>query len=197
MTGNFRLRLWDENDAVERERLVSFLSGQTWTYHGNARPTAESVREGMAQGRYAGEETRTFWVVETGAASLSGGPAPTAETIVGLVRVFDLGDSTPVFDVRIGEAHRGRGIGTEALRRLADYVFTEFPDKERLEGHTRADNYAMRKAFYKAGFVKEAVHRRSWPSADGTMHDSIGYSIIRPDWAEGKRTPIDWNDFPY
>jgi hypothetical protein len=27
--------------------------------------------------------------------------------------------------------------------------------------------------------VKEALHRESWPSQDGTIHDFVGYSIIR------------------
>lgn len=55
----------------------------------------------------------------------------------------------------------------------------------------------VRKTLYNAGFVKEAVHRRSWPAEDGELHDSIGYAILREDWAEQKTTPIEWNDYPY
>jgi len=167
----------------ETEELVAFLTSQPWPFHGNPNPSEDSIRDGAANGRYDGEETKTYWIVEDG------------ETI-GLIRLFDLGDPTPVFDIRIDAGRRGRGFGTTALRLLADHVFAAFPDKMRFEGHTRADNYAMRKAFAKAGFVKEAYHRKAWPT-EGKYYDSVGYSLLREDWAEGKISPIDWNDFPY
>jgi len=184
---NSSLSLQAFDPATDEEALVEFLSSQTWPYHGNPNPSAESVREGLASGRYTDEEQRTFWIVEGEGASAAK---------LGLVRVFDLGDPTPMFDVRLGEQSRGRGIGETAVRLLAEYVFTRFEDKPRLEGHTRADNYAMRKTFVKAGFVKEAYHRKAWPTG-GTLYDSVGYAITREDWSAGKVTPIDWNDFPY
>jgi len=167
----------------ETEELVAFLTSQPWPYHGNPNPSEASIRDGAANGRYAGEDTQTLWIVEDGAK-------------VGLVRLFDLGDLTPVFDIRIDAARRGRGIGTEAVRLLAEHVFTAFPDKIRFEGHTRNDNYAMRKTFAKTGFVKEAYHRKAWPT-EGVYYDSVGYSLLREDWEAGKTSPIDWNDFPY
>ncbi|WP_309118809.1 GNAT family protein [Paenibacillus sp.] len=170
-------------DLDETEALVSFLTGQPWPYHGNPNPSEESIRDGVANGRYTGEDTLTLWIVE-------------GDEKLGLIRLFDLGDLTPVFDIRIDAARRGQGVGTAAVRLLADYVFTEFPDKIRFEGHTRNDNYAMRKTFAKAGFAKEAYHRKAWPT-NGTLYDSVGYSLLREDWAEGKVSPIDWNDFPY
>ncbi len=167
----------------ETEVLVAFLTSQPWPYHGNPNPQEANIRYGVANGLYTGEETRTLWIVADGAK-------------VGLIRLFDLGDLTPVFDIRIDAARRGRGIGTAAVRLLAEHVFTAFPDKIRFEGHTRHDNYAMRKTLAKTGFVKEAYHRKAWPT-DGVYYDSVGYSLLREDWESGKRSPIDWNDFPY
>jgi RimJ/RimL family protein N-acetyltransferase len=170
--------------AGEEKALAAFLTGEVWTFHGTANLSEQWVREGLQTGRFEGEHTVTFWIAD-------------GERRIGLLRLFDLEDNSPVFDLRISEAKRGKGYGSEALRRMADYVFGTYPDKERFEGHTRIDNVAMRKAFVKAGFVKEGVHRRSWPSQDGKIFDSVGYAIIREDWAEKKVTPVVWDDLPY
>lgn len=172
-----------ETEAAE---LVSFLSGESWPFHGVATMSEATVREQITRGRFdSDEEKKTFWAMDE------------QEQVVGLVRVFDLGDPTPMFDLRIAERYRGRGIGPQALRKLVEFVFTTYEDKLRLEGHTRVDNLAMRKVFHKVGFVKEAVHRQSWPSEDGAIYDSIGYAILREDWLNNKTTPICWDDFPY
>lgn len=170
----------------ETEALIAFLAGETWPYHGIATLTESNVREQVAQGRYySSDEKKTFWILND------------EDTKLGLLRVFDLQDPTPMFDIRISSKYRGQGIGLQAVKLLVEYVFTNYDDKIRLEGHTRVDNYAMRKTFHNAGFVKEAVHRLSWPSEDGKLHDSIGYAILREDWVENKTTPINWDDFPF
>ena len=51
---------------------------------------------------------------------------------------------------------RGFGYGPKALRLITEFVFGLPEEKIRLEGHTRQDNFAMRKTFERAGFVKEA-----------------------------------------
>ncbi len=170
----------------ETEQLIAFLAGEVWPYHGTATLTEANVREQIAQGRYdSNDEKQTFWILNDEGAK------------IGLLRIFDLGDPTPMFDIRISAKYRGQGSGLQAVKKLVEYVFTNYDDKIRLEGHTRADNHAMRKTFHNAGFVKEAVHRSSWPSEDGELHDSIGYAILREDWIENKTTQINWNDFPY
>ena len=116
------------------------------------------------------------------------------ETKVGLIRLLDLGDDTPLFDLRIRAASRGKGLGTSALRWLTGYLFNEFPSIRRIEGTTRQDNLAMRRTFRKCGYVKEAHYRQAWPSRDGTVYDAVGYAILRSDWQAGTVTPPDWAD---
>jgi hypothetical protein len=111
------------------------------------------------------------------------------------VRVENLEDPTPTFDLRIAAAHRGRGHGTAALRELARWVF-DTHDVERLEGTTRQDNVAMRRTFRAGGFVKEAHYRRGWPSRDGRLLDAVGYALLRTDWRGGTTTPVAWNGEP-
>lgn len=82
------------------------------------------------------------------------------------------------------------GIGTIAIKWLADYIFNNFADKERIEANTRQDNYAMRCVLHKCGFVKEGHVRKGWGD-----YDAIVYGILRNDWQSGKITPVNWKDF--
>ena len=153
--------------------LAEFLTGEDWLFFaGGSGPGADRIREQVAAGDYDNDRTRAFWIVtDTG-------------TEAGLIRLFDLGDNTPLFDLRVRAAYRGAGLGTAALRWLTDYLFTEFPDIDRIEGTTRQDNRAMRRTFIRCGYVKEAHWRRSWAGRDGTLYDAIGYGILRSDWGD-------------
>jgi len=170
----------------EHDELIALLTGQRWPYHSMPELSRDTVLEQIEGGRYASNESqRTYWI--------------TVDEIhkVGVLRVFDMEDPTPLFDIRISETWRGRGIGAFALRQLANLVFTEDPGKIRIEGHTRVDNLAMRKTFVNAGFVKEGVHRRAWTQNNGAVYDSVSYAIIRDDWEDGSSTPIIWDDVPF
>ncbi|MFF4424231.1 GNAT family N-acetyltransferase [Streptomyces sp. NPDC001549] len=166
---------------ADADDLVAFLAGDTWPFHGSAVVDPEQARQWAAEGRFGNAETRSFWIAGGG------------ETL-GLVRLMDLGDSTPVLDLRIRSRYRGRGIGGHALTWLTGYLFTELPRIRRIEGTTRQDNTAMRRTFRRCGYVKEAHYREGWPSADGTVHDAVGYAILRRDWAAGTTTAPAWDD---
>ncbi|MFK0238522.1 GNAT family N-acetyltransferase [Streptomyces vinaceus] len=101
---------------------------------------------------------------------------------------MDLCDDTPMFDLRIRSEHRGRGRGGQALDWLTRYVFTEFPEVQRIEGTARQDNVAMRRAFRRCGYAKEAHSRDTWPTADGKVRDAVGYAILRRGWLSDSTT---------
>ena len=64
-----------------------------------------------------------------------------------------------------------------------------------LEGHTRQDNFAMRKTFERAGFVKEAHLRNAWFSPkENSYYDAVTYGMTREDFDEGTTTPVVWED---
>lgn len=161
--------------------LVDFLTGNGWPFHAEASLDAESVRRRAAEGAFDTDEDRECWWVLDGAER------------VGLLVVFDLGDPTPLFDLRIAERHRGRGIGTHAVRWLTARVFTAGAGRTRIEATTRADNAAMRTVLRRCGYVKEAHYRQAWPGPDGT-YDAVGYAILRADWETGSATPVGWDD---
>jgi RimJ/RimL family protein N-acetyltransferase len=153
----------------DAESLVTFLTGDTWPFHGSPVVTADQARQWVAAGRYHGDDNRAFWITVDG-------------DVAGLIRLMDLGDSTPIFDLRLRAQCRGKGIGGQALRWLTGYLFTELPAIRRVAGNTRQDNQAMRRAFEQAGYVQEAHFREAWPVDGGEVYDAVGYAILRRDW---------------
>jgi RimJ/RimL family protein N-acetyltransferase len=168
-------------EADDPDRLVVFLTGDTWPFHGSPIVTADLARRWIAAGRYHSDDSRAFWITVDGEDA-------------GLIRLMDLRDGTPMFDLRIRAHCRGQGIGGRALRWLTAYLFTELPAIRRVEGTTRQDNRAMRRAFVRAGYVKEAHHRDAWPVDGGEIYDAVGYAILRRDWLAGTTTVPEWHD---
>jgi RimJ/RimL family protein N-acetyltransferase len=173
--------------SKEKQLLVEWLSTSTWPFHGNSNLSPEKVEKMIVDGVFDGTNHQTFWIVAE-----KGMP-------VGYVRLFDLddiGDGTPLFDVRLKPESRGRGIGYEAVRWLLDYMFEKWPELHRIEGTTRQDNIAMRRVFQKCNFVKEGHLRKAWKTTPGLYYDAILYGILRDDWLAGKAGLVDWHDEP-
>ncbi|MPQ99706.1 GNAT family N-acetyltransferase [Modestobacter sp. I12A-02628] len=167
----------------DADALVGFLTGEPWPFHAGVRPGAADVRARIAAGAFTGPDVETYW--------LSRPAAPRA----GLLRLFDLGDDTAEFDLRVRAAHRGSGLGTEAVGWLVGQVFDHHACT-RVEAMTRVDNVAMRRVLVRCGWVKEAHHRRAWPTADGSAVDAVAYAVLRQDRADGTTTPVHWDDEP-
>jgi len=166
------------DDAVA---FAAFLAGEDWPFHSGGPADAEEIARRVADGEYNSASAHTHWIV------VDGEPC-------GFVKAFDLDDGTPLFDLRIAAAHRGRGIGSAALAWLIAYLFDLLPGINRIEGTTRVDNTTMRALFRANRFAKEAHYRQAWPGTDGVLHDAIGYAILRHDWLSGTVTPVDWDD---
>jgi RimJ/RimL family protein N-acetyltransferase len=165
----------------DRVALVTFLTAHTWPFHVVTRPTPDVVAAALERGRFNDEDHAAFWVDSD------------EEGRLGLVVLEDLTDETPLFDLRLAEEHRGRGLGAVVLRALTDHVFTTL-DVHRLEGQTREDNRAMRRTFVRAGYVKEAHYREGWPVEGGTPVASVAYAVLRRDWQHGTTTPVPWDE---
>jgi RimJ/RimL family protein N-acetyltransferase len=148
--------------------LSRFLSESEWPFHHERNLDASWVRGRLESGYFLGERARSFWV--RGEAD---------DEPLGFVRAFDLQDFTPLLDLRVKGAARGRGVGSLALRGITAWLFSEYPKTERLAGYTRHDNLAMRRVFEKCGFLQEAHHRRAWQVEGGEPLDAVGYAILR------------------
>lgn len=165
----------------EAQDIVKFLTINRFPFHVRSEWTAEEADKAVTDGRFWNESSQGYWIHY-------------GQERLGMVSLEDLDDDVPMFDLRLSEEHRGRGYGVEVLKALTDKVFTEMPEAIRFEGQTREDNIAMRRAFVKAGFLKEAHYRMGWPTSEGQYVASIAYAMIRPDWESGKTTEFVWDD---
>lgn len=166
---------------ADTEDVIDFLASNSFPFHVQATVQARSVRTSVENGRFWNPDTQGYWVLKDGQR-------------LGMVALEDLQDASPLFDLRLQESHRGKGLGVEILHGLCDLVFISMPQVLRFEGQTREDNIAMRKTFLRCGFVKEAHYRLGWPTADGGHVASIAYAILRQDWRDGTVTAFEWED---
>jgi RimJ/RimL family protein N-acetyltransferase len=136
-------------------------------------------------GRFWSDDSIGFWVDADGRR-------------VGVAVIDELedvaGGGSPVFDLRLAEAHRGQGLGVPILRGFSDLVFARWPEITRFEGHTREDNLPMRATFRGAGWVKEAFYRDAWPIDGAAPLASVAYAVLRRDWGSGTTTPVVWDN---
>ena len=171
------------NSEQDSRDLVEFLMSNRFPFHVRARHSEESARESVASGRFWSEESLGYWIND-------------GASRIGLVVLEDLDEDTPMFDLRLAEEFRGKGLGPKVLTALCAKVFEQFPDPVRFEGQTREDNIAMRKTFLRAGFLKEAHYRLGWPTAEGPRVASVAYAILRQDWESKDTTWFEWDDLP-
>jgi RimJ/RimL family protein N-acetyltransferase len=171
-----------EYSPALKNDLIQILTGSRWEFHSKPVSTAEGIEKNLATGYFFGETARTFLIKQN-------------SSTAGYIRIFDLeDDGSPLFDIRIAEAHRGKGTGKEAVKWITDFVFSNYPSKNRLEATTRADNSAMRKVLEACGFQKESHYRQAWPDEHGKLYDCVGYSILQSEWKTGTFRPVIFND---
>ncbi|WP_237584005.1 GNAT family N-acetyltransferase [Clavibacter phaseoli] len=167
---------------ADADDLRAFLTSNAFPFHMRPRPTAADVDARIADGDFAGPEHEALWIDAEGHGR------------VGLVVLDDLEDPGVLFDLRLAEASRARGLGVPVVRALTAHVFGAHTHVTRLEAQTRDDNRAMRRVLVRAGFVKEAHYRDGWPVAGAEPRASVGYAILRRDHETGTTTPVPDDD---
>ncbi|SDH65308.1 Protein N-acetyltransferase, RimJ/RimL family [Leifsonia sp. 98AMF] len=121
--------------GADRDALIDFLTGNEFPFHVAPRLDRAAALAAIDAGAYGDDDHAAFWL-----------QVPSGERI-GTVRLDDLGDPTPLVDLRLDGGMRGRGLGTKALRATTDFVFDSMAAVNRFEGQTREDNTAMRRVF--------------------------------------------------
>jgi RimJ/RimL family protein N-acetyltransferase len=144
--------------VTDLDELVRFLTAEEWPFHVHPKPDPSEIKL----------HPDTYWITEDR---------------LGVVRLMDLDDGTPLFDLRVSAKARGRGVGRHAVRWLTSHIFTNYATN-RIEGTTREDNHAMRRVFDRTGYVQEARYREAWPGPD-RVYDAVGYAILRREWLSG------------
>lgn len=74
---------------------------------------------------------------------------------------------------------RGRGFMSRAVTLLVDWAFANTPLRRIVAG-TEAGNTASQRVLERAGFSREAVHRKLLPKADGGWADDVAWARLRP-----------------
>lgn len=109
----------------------------------------------------------------------------------GFVLVRDLASGDARMNIRLAPASRGRGIGREVLRQLADHHFSASPHVNRLAGRTHELNVPMQRAFTAAGFRLESRFRDAYRQPDGRLVSAWGYALTRAEWEAGRHRVDD------
>lgn len=150
--------------------LIEWLNAHEWPFHGYPPPNELQLTNQVKYGHFDGDQAKSFWILDEN------------ENRIGFIRLFNLMESTVMFDLRIAGNFRGKGTGTRSLKWLTAHIFETMPKKDRIEAHTRIDNYAMREVFKKCGYKMEIMLRLRWPTGPDTFADSLGYIIRRSEW---------------
>lgn len=164
VTPSFELLVWPD----DAEAALRFLASNEWPFHGSPRLSVDqAARVGLA-----GDDIASFWI-------------RVGTERVGLIRAFDLDDlddGSPLFDLRIAEGHRGRGVGRAAVTWLTGHLFSTYVELHRIEATTRHDNLAMQQVLERCSYRLEGRMLEAWKNADGTRSDTLTYAILRREW---------------
>lgn len=155
---------------IDKERLIKFLTNETWPFHVNNQLTPEKVIKMIDDGIFDGDNHKSFWILDE------------TQKEIGFIRLFDLediDDGYPLFDLRIGNAHSGQGLGKQAVEWITKYFFEKWPKLERIAGTTRVDNRSMRKLFRVNGYVKEGHYRKDWAASSGELYDTVKVFFVK------------------
>ena len=78
----------------------------------------------------------------------------------------------------IGEKYWNRGIVSNAVKEMADYVFTNYPQFQKIFTAVFDFNIASQKVLQKAGFEREAILKQA-AIKNGKIIDLHYYSLLR------------------
>ncbi|MBS2539009.1 GNAT family N-acetyltransferase [Catenulispora sp. NF23] len=118
------------------------------------------------------------WSTNDGAdAGLAAVELATGE-LIGHVALFGatVKDRCATLGVMIGAPHQGRGLGTDAVRTIVDFGFTEL-GLHRIHLSVNGDNPAAIAAYRKVGFVEEGRLREAF-FRGGRWHDDVKMGLL-------------------
>lgn len=150
--------------ATDQAAATALAPQQGWT--------VDELEHALATGEWASDD-RWGWGI-----FVNGEPT-------GFALVTDIATGDAGVAIRIAPQTRGRGVGREVLRNLADHHFSEHENLVRLTGRAHEHNIPMQRVFNAAGFKMEARYRDSFTQADGDVAAEWGYALTRSDWEAG------------
>ncbi|MBP1903833.1 ribosomal-protein-alanine N-acetyltransferase [Paenibacillus turicensis] len=109
------------------------------------------------------------------------------DQLLGIIEAIDFNQK--VNSVTIGyylaEPHWGKGIATEAVKILVDFLFTD-ANLNRIQAEVMPVNENSKKVLLKNGFIKEGTLRQATIWAGKGVIDLEIYSILKQDYVKNK-----------
>jgi len=103
--------------------------------------------------------------------------------LAGFIQAYEEADPQYLsgsMDLMLAPHHHGRGVGPEAIRLVAKWLFSR--GHHRITIDPAADNLAARRAYEKVGFREVGVMRQYERDADGRgWHDGVLYDLLEED----------------
>jgi aminoglycoside 6'-N-acetyltransferase len=143
---------------TDREALLDVLRDPSVAAIWDTRGPEHSVDETLA-----GHEHWTAWAIEVGG------------EFAGSIQASEEDDEdyrSAGIDIYLHSRFQGRGLGTDAVRTLARYLF-EVRGHHRLTIDPAADNVRAIRTYEKVGFKPVGVMRQYERGVDGTYHDGL------------------------
>lgn len=164
-----RIRKWELSDAADLAMAISNKNIQDNLRDGLPYPYTEKDGADFISAMLSADENETFAFAIT-----------VDDKVVGSIGVFRQGNIhrlTAELGYYIAEEHWGRGIMTEAVRQICQYVF-EKSDIIRIYAEPFAYNVASCRVLEKAGFQYEGTLRNN-AVKNGKIIDMKMYSLLK------------------
>jgi len=105
-------------------------------------------------------------------------------TVIGLVQYVE--ETSPDYrsagiDIAIHSDWHGRGLGSETLRVLIDFLFST-RNHHRLTIDPAVENHSATRAYLAVGFKPVGVMRQAERGLDGSWHDALLMDLLRDEW---------------
>ena len=152
--------------------LHNLLSSNNWPYHDIQKPDEDFIAS-KSEEYFLNNSVKTIVYVDEN------------NHISGYIRFYgieDLDTDSPLFDIRVSEFSRGKGIGTQLVKEGLKLIFNHYKNIRRVEANTREDNIIMQRLLENIGFTQEARYRKCAKLLDGTYVDIFGYAILREEF---------------
>jgi aminoglycoside 6'-N-acetyltransferase len=153
-------------EAADRARLEAILAEPSVAQWWNPPDGAGAAADWLA------DDDQITFVIEC------------ADAVVGSIQfaeVLDANYRSPSIDLFLSSAAQGRGLGPDAIRAVAQYLFAE-RGHHRLTVDPAAANERAIRAYQKVGFRPVGVMRAYERGADGSWHDNLLMDLLIGDF---------------
>lgn len=109
------------------------------------------------------------------------------DRLLGIIEAFDLNQKVNMATIGyfLSESQWGKGIATEAVHRLLDFLFTDV-NVNRIQAEVMPPNEISKKVLLKNGFVYEGTLRQATLWSGKGIVDLEIYSILKVEWKDLK-----------